>query len=108
MDPRLRAAIDEITRTHSTKLLLPEVAARVGLSVRRLQQLFVEETGMTYIAYRRRLRMQLAEKLLKNTGKEVRDVTSAVGYKASAYFCREFKKAQGSTSTRFRERTGKT
>ena len=107
MDPRLRAAIDEITRNHSTKLLLPEVAARVGLSVRRLQQLFIEETGLTYIAYRRRLRMQLAETLVKRSGKEVREITSEVGYKASAYFCREFKKARGCTTSRFRERVGK-
>jgi len=106
-DRRLQAAIDEITRNQSAKLLLPEVAKRVGLSARRLQQLFVEETGMTYIAYRMQLRMQLAEKLVRESEKEVREITSAVGYKAPAYFCREFKKAKGGTTTQFRERHGR-
>ena len=103
MDHRLETVIHEISQNHSTKLRLPELAAMVELSVRRLEQLFQEETGMTYIAYRRRLRMQLAEKLLKNSGREVKEITSKIGYKASPYFCREFKKANGCTTTNFRK-----
>ena len=107
MDRRLRLIIDEMSHNHSTKLRLPDLAAKVDLSVRRLEQLFVEETGMTYVAFRRQLRMQLAEKLLRSSGKPVNEVTSAVGYKASAYFCREFKKANRCTTTQFRERPAK-
>ena len=87
MDRRLRLIIDELSHNHSTKLRLPELAAKVDLSVRRLEQLFVEETGMTYVAFRRQLRMQLAEKLLRRSGKPVNEVTAAVGYRAAAYFC---------------------
>jgi transcriptional regulator GlxA family with amidase domain len=99
--------IDEITGTHSTRLRLPELAAGVGLSVRRLEQLFIEETGLTYIAFRRGLRMRYAEKLLRDSAAEVRKVTAAVGYKATPYFCREFKKTKGCTATEFRKRQQK-
>ena len=103
MDHRLRLIIDELAHNHSTKLRLPELAGKVNLSVRRLEQLFVEETRMTYVAFRRQLRMLLAERLLKRSGKPVNEVTSAVGYKAAAYFCREFKKNHGCTAMAFRK-----
>ena len=104
MDRRLQAAIDEIVRNYSTKLRLPELASNVGLSVRRLEQLFVEGTGMTYIAYRRQVRMQHAELLLRKSERLVNEVTSAVGYKAAPFFCREFKKHRGCTAMEFRKR----
>jgi AraC-like DNA-binding protein len=79
----------------------------VNLSVRRLEQLFREETGLTYIAFRRRVRMKLAEKLLRSSSKPINEVTSMVGYKAAEYFCREFKKTRGCTATRFRRNVAK-
>ena len=102
LDSRLRFIINEIECDHSTKLRLPELAAKVELSVRRVEQLFVEETSMTYVAFRRRLRMQLAEKLLSASQKHIKVVTFEVGYKATPFFCREFKKANGCTMTQFR------
>ena len=103
LDSRLKSVIAEISENHSTKLCLPDLAAHAGLSIRRLEQLFVEETGMTYIGYRRSLRMKLARRLLLRSRKSVGKVTSVVGYRAAAYFCREFKKLHGCTTSRFRK-----
>jgi len=102
LDHRIRLIIDELAHNHSTKLRLPELAVRVNLSVRRVEQLFVEETGITYVAFRRRLRMRVAEGLLEHSTQEVKDVTEAIGYKAAAFFCREFKKNHGCTALTFR------
>jgi len=107
LDNRLQFVIDEITHNHSTKLRLPELAAKVDLSVRRLEQLFLEETGMTYVAFSRQLRMRLAENLLKDSQKSVSEVTAAIGYKATAYFCREFRKGHGCRATAFRKQKSK-
>jgi two-component system, response regulator YesN len=58
---------------------------------------------MNYVQFRRQLRVKLAEKLLKRSSKSVNEVTASIGYKASAYFCREFRKKNGCTTTQFRK-----
>jgi len=108
LDRRLQLIISEITQNHSTRLHMPELAAKVNLTVRRVEQLFKEGTGMTCVAFRRRLRMRLAEKLLVKSRKPVDEITSAIGYKAAAHFCRAFKKFNGCTATRFRRRSSRT
>jgi len=104
LDHRLKIVIDEITQNHSTKLRLPELASKGGLSIRRLEQLFVEETGMTYVAFRRQIRMRLAESLLCASKKSVKEISTALGYRATEFFCREFKKYHGCTAMAFRKR----
>jgi LacI family transcriptional regulator len=91
-----------IRQNPSTKLRLPQLAAKVDMSVRRLEQLFVEEIGMTYVAFSRQIKMDHARRLLISSSKSINEISSSIGY-ATAYFCREFRKVNGCTAVEFRQ-----
>lgn len=106
MDHRLQFAIDQLSATPGTKLHIGALAEQVGLSGRRLEQLFQSEVGVTFVRFSRELRMRQARSLLAQTFKPVKQVASETGYKAVQSFCRDFRRFNGCTATGFRDHFG--
>ena len=48
--------------------------------------------------------MEKAQELLLNTNMKVSDISQAVGYPNTSYFCKSFQKMFGATPERFRQR----
>jgi len=107
MDPRLIGAIEILSSSPSERLHLPELAKRVGLSIRMLELLFKTHTGKPFAIYYRDLRMTLAKDLLAKTHKPVKVISSRLGYRAVEVFCRDFKRVCGCTALEFRRRSRK-
>ena len=87
-----------------------DLAAALGLGVRHLSRLFVEELGATPAALARTRRLLLAKRLLDETTLNMTEVAMSAGYGGSRRFNEEFRRVFGSppsTLRRNRQATGK-
>ena len=74
-----------------------------GASVRTLQRLFREETGMRFVEWRQRLRLLHAITLLEQ-GTSVTGAGAAAGYASTSAFIAAFKQQMGGTPARYRNK----
>ncbi|MCH9650483.1 MAG: helix-turn-helix transcriptional regulator [Deltaproteobacteria bacterium] len=79
---------------------LKDLANAVGASSRTLERLFVAETGLTFQAWRRQIRLQKALVLLADQT-PVTEVSFAVGYDSPSAFISMFRRALGQTPGRY-------
>lgn len=84
----------EFIRMHISDSALKgsDVAARLGLSIHRLNIVFDAMAGMTVFEFIRQERMGMAAELLKTGSLGVADIAAEVGYANSGNFSTEFKK----------------
>lgn len=78
------------------------VAAALGLSRRRFTQLFREIAGESWLRRVNRLRLEHAERLLRNTRLSVRSVAFECGYADLSHFYRAFKRRFGISPGKWR------
>jgi two-component system response regulator YesN len=102
MDQRVQQAIRLMQEKLSRNLIPGEIASAVNLSLAHLRYLFKAETGMSPAQYLRALRMQEAERLLKTTFLNVKEVMHRIGVRDESHFTRDFKKAYGMTPAQYR------
>ena len=86
----------------SPKVSLHGWPEQLGLTPRHVRTLFKKQTGMTFVAFLRDLRMRRAQKLLRATSQSVKEVALQSGYKNIESFCRDFKSITGCTPIRYR------
>lgn len=67
-----------------------------------LSKAFKQVSGINFIDYLTRVRMEAAKQLLRETTMKINDVAAAVGYQHS-YFNRIFKKQEGVTPSQYRD-----
>ena len=103
-DERLITLFQHINENLSTDLSNKRLAVVADVSEDYVGQYFKALTGINPQDYIEFQRMQRATVLLRNSGKSIRDVGHAVGYKDSSYFCRRFKMMFGISPGRMRRR----
>jgi len=86
----------------SRKISLMAFATELGLTTRRVQSLFSEKTGMTFVSFFRDLRIRRAEKLLAKTPQQIKEISALLGYQNVESFCRDFRLVSGCTAGEFR------
>lgn len=91
-----------IEKNFSSELSLDEISREVNVSPYYFSKLFKEETGINYIEYLTKIRIEHAKKLLQNPEYSIKLVCVEVGYCDPNYFSRLFKKMVGMTPTEYR------
>lgn len=81
---------------------LDSVAQRLGLSRRRLTQLFRQVTGESWLKHVRRLRVEHAKQLLRASGRSIAAVAFECGFEDLSSFYRAFKSTTGQAPHRWR------
>lgn len=99
-DRRLKAVTDSLAARPAEPRMLADWARRVGASERTLARLFVRETGMTFGAWRQRLRLLVAVARLAD-GEAVTTVAYDLGYDSPSAFIAMFRRALGTTPGRY-------
>lgn len=96
--------VEQYIRSHYNEdLTLNTLADLVYLNPNYLSNVFAQVTGCTLNKYIKQIRMEKAQELLLNTNMKVTDISQAVGYSNTSYFCKSFQKLFGTTPERFRQ-----
>ncbi len=93
--PALAAAMQLLEETPERPIGVPELSAHVRLSSRQLLRLFAQMVGEGPGRYHRRLRLEHARGLLRNTAITVTEASVAVGFESLAHFCRAYRQQYG-------------
>ena len=72
-------------------LSIEQVAAQVGLSVRMLEYLFRGSLDLTPAAYYRRLRLQIARRMVTDTQLKLQEIAIRTGFNSLSSFSRSFR-----------------
>ena len=91
---------------YASELTLSDLAKEHQISPSYLSQLFAERTGMKFIDYLTKCRIDKAKELLKHTELRIYEIAAAVGYKDPYYFSNCFKKVTGLAPSEYREGLG--
>lgn len=79
-----------------------EIAGRLQMTRRQLENAFEREVGRSPSAYYRQIRLRHAKDLLEHSAMSVRDIGLACGYSSFSAFVRAFRGGFGETPKRFR------
>ncbi|HEV2505464.1 MAG TPA: GlxA family transcriptional regulator [Mesorhizobium sp.] len=92
-NPRLRRLLGFFERMLTETVEVADMAASEGISVREVQRLFKTHLGVSPKAYHRRLRLQHAQALLRQTDMAIGDIASNCGFSSGADFSRAYRRA---------------
>ncbi len=106
-DPRLQRITQALRQTPDDQRTLGIWAEEAGASERTLMRLFQHETGMTFSAWRERLRMLSAIPRLVE-GESVTAVALDLGYRSPSAFIAMFRRNTGKTPARYVQRNAET
>gem|GEM_PF-2815769 len=109
-----QSKVDRLIRVIQTELhsdprsarTLREHAYDAGLSEHHLSRRFTQVVGVPFGRYRKRLRMEIASKLLRETDFKVAVIAQRVGMRDVSRFIRDFRLEMGQTPGVYRERLG--
>ncbi|MGE3371636.1 MAG: GlxA family transcriptional regulator [Rhizobiaceae bacterium] len=106
--PQVAAAAGYMQENIGNPISLPRLANRVGLSARHLERLFSQELGISPLQYLRRIRLDLARRMIRTTRKPVLNVAISCGFTSNSYFATCYRQAFGVTPSqdRLRARAG--
>ena len=90
-------AILYLEQTPCPTLSITELSEMCHVSPAYFRRLFHKYASVSPIQYRNNSRIEYAKKLLAKEEYSVSEISAAVGFEGSAYFCRAFKKATGYT-----------
>lgn len=82
---------------YGEKLSVAQIAEMVNMSESRFAHVFKKETGISFWEYVNQVRMDQAEKLLKETDLRISDIAEKIGVDNPNYFSVQFKKRKGKT-----------
>lgn len=93
--PQVAAAIAIFRQNVETPLPISRVAARVGISSRQLERLFLRQCAATPSAVYRQIRLLQARELIQHTGMSMTEVALATGFQAYGHFSRRYRQLFG-------------
>jgi AraC-like DNA-binding protein len=99
-DPRAMRVADVLMRNPADGRSLAAIARSSGASRRTIERLFVDATGMTFGRWRQQLRLMHAMRML-GAGAKVTRAALEAGYSTPSAFITAFRRALGTTPTRY-------
>ena len=102
LDPRVAAAIARMETQLDQPETAEETARAVGLSPRRLEQLFTQNLGLPPAAYALSLRLQAARRMITDTRHPLAEVALRCGFSSASSLSRAFSAKFGTAPSRLR------
>ncbi|MDK1388205.1 GlxA family transcriptional regulator [Sinorhizobium sp. 8-89] len=89
-DPELAGAIRLMERTLERPMTVAALARRLSISRRKLELLFAKGLSISPAAYYLRLRLQVAHRLVRDSGIPIRDIALRCGFDSLSAFSRAY------------------
>lgn len=103
-DDVVQRAKDYMLHHLDTPIPLQEVADRMKVSVRQLNQQFLKRTGESATVHWRRIRLEHARSLMANSSHGIHTIAEACGFADASHLILWFRKFYGETPSSFRKR----
>lgn len=103
LDPRVAQTVARMEATLDTPEPVAQLAARVGLSPRRLEMLFRQNLGLTPAAYALDLRLSAARRMIVDTRHPLAEVAIRTGFSAPSTLSRAFRARFGIAPSALRQ-----
>lgn len=85
------------------EISLADIVNSLSTNKNKLNEAFINEVGMTCMAYLEHMRMQYAKLLLNETGFSIKEICERIGYYDVNYFSKVFKKNFGMSPSEYRK-----
>ncbi|MBL4919046.1 GlxA family transcriptional regulator [Szabonella alba] len=105
VDAKVSAAIGMMEATVSAPLRIRDIAARVRLSVRRLENLFQRDLGYSPGAFYAELRLQAVRRNLAGSDLNMAEIAVLTGFSCPSVLSRAFSRRFGESALAFRRRS---
>jgi len=102
----LKQAVQYIDSHYADQLQLTTVAASCNVSSGYLSRLFAEHMSVSFNDHLNSVRLDIAQGLLEEGNRTVKEISFAVGYQDPNYFSRIFRKFKGISPTSFSRKEG--
>ncbi len=102
-DERFGKVLEYINSHYTEDISAKDISKKFGYDETYFCRRFKEATGITTMNYIRILRLELAQKLLKETNESISNISWKCGYADTHYFSNCFKRQFAMTPTQFRE-----
>lgn len=93
--------VNSIQKNYAQKLHLEEFARQLNLTPEYAGRVFSRETGKSFSVFLRDVRMENAQRLLRDTDLKIYEVAYKTGYSDVKYFCRVFKEYSGVSAKQY-------
>jgi AraC-like DNA-binding protein len=100
---RMEKVINYTLGNRKTKITVAQAAQEVGLSESRFSRVFKKHTGLTYVNYLNKLRIEDACAQLQLTGSTISEIAYQSGFDNISNFNKVFRQFKGQTPTAFRK-----
>ena len=101
-DVRLRLRLFIFANLHQG-IMLQDIAEFLGYSPKYSSELFKAQMGEPFSCYLKRLRLEKAQSLLKDSDSSLSEIAEALGFQNAFAFSHFFKKAMGCSPAQFRK-----
>lgn len=98
----IKLAINFITANYSKDITLESIAREIHLTPGYISQLFKQETGINFLEFLHKYRVEKSKELLKNKFLKNYEIAYMVGYTNEKHFSKTFKKYTGLTPSQYR------
>jgi len=99
-------ALNFIRNNYMHSITAESVSRHSGVSTSYLRKLMQEETGHNFRYHLRSIRMETAQRLLRESTDNVSDIAIKAGYSSLPHFCDAFKRVYGMTPSEFARSLG--
>ncbi len=107
-DEKFSRVLDHINHHYTDRLSASKLCQQFNYSESYFCRLFKKRTGLTVTNYVRILRLELAQRLLKQGELEIGAIATQCGFSDTAYFCNCFHRQFNRTPTEFRRQLAET
>jgi two-component system response regulator YesN len=101
---KIQKTIKFIRKNYASSISVSDISKELNITINKVDEIFLEETGLNFLEYLTKYRIEKSKFLLKHTKFNLYEISNMVGFKPCQYFSIIFKKLEGTTPLEYRKK----